>query len=81
MKPINVIRTLGPTRYVAIFGLGVFGGWMFAVLCFVYTLQGVELTLRRLELTAVIAAIIGILWGIAMWYLFVSRFKQTDPSR
>ncbi len=81
MKPANAIRSLGPTRYVAIFGLGAFGGWMFAVFCFIYTLQGVDLTLRKLELTLAVAATVGILWGTAMWYLFVSRLKQTDLNR
>lgn len=81
MKSANAIRALGPTRYIAIFGLGAFGGWMFAVFCFIYTLQGVELTLHQLELTSAIAAAVGILWGSAMWWLFVSRLKQTEPGR
>lgn len=81
MKPANAIRAMGPTRYVATFGLGAFGGWMFAVFCFIYTLQGVELTLRKLELTLAVAATVGILWGGAMWYLFVSRLKQAEPDR
>lgn len=81
MKPANTIRALGPIRYVAIFGLGAFGGWIFAAFCFIYTLQGVELTLRKLELTSAVAAAVGILWGSAMWYLFISRFKRTEPDR
>jgi hypothetical protein len=75
MNPVNAIKTLGPYWYIAVMGLGVFGGWIFVALCFVYSLNGFYLTLHRLEVMVVVSAGVGILWGIGMWYLVLARHK------
>lgn len=77
MNPVNTVKALGPYWYISVMGLGVFGGWLFVVLCFVYSLNGVNLSLHRLEIMAAVSAGIGILWGIGMWYLLLSRHKAS----
>lgn len=77
MNPANTIKTLGPYWYIVVMGLGVFGGWMFVVLCFIYSLNGIDLTLHRLEIMVAVAAGVGVLWGVGMWYLILSRHKAS----
>ncbi|WHZ18937.1 MAG: hypothetical protein OJF55_001086 [Rhodanobacteraceae bacterium] len=75
MTASEAIKGLGIARYVGVFGLGAFGGWMFAAYCFIAKINGVELTLQKLTTTAVISAAIGVLWGLWMWYFLISRKK------
>lgn len=78
MNPANSIKALGPYWYIAVMGLGIFSGWMFVVLCFVYKINGVDLTLHRLEGMISVAVGAGILWGVGMWYLLFSRYKSNN---
>lgn len=74
----KLTMNMGMFRFVLMFGLGVFGGWMSFIYLFVYAANGVAVDLRRSMLALATSLIISLVWGVLMWGIFTRVRRGRD---